>query len=369
MHLEWLKFFHFRNLADQTIDLSPNLNFIVGANGQGKTNLVEAVYLLSTAKSFRTSNVEEIIRWEEREASVFASVRPDGDKADEPPYEIGFILTKGGKEAYLQGQKTRSLSEILGKLSSVSFTPTDIALVKGAPQIRRKFLDRYMADSDPALLPALLSYQKSLRNKNQLLRAPSPDIRQLEAWECVMSEAAIQIEAARKHFLERLELAANLEMRSIAESDGQLKLTLVSNIHTGKVSSAADLKELFTQNRDRELRAGSCIIGPHQDDVSITLNAQDTRAFASQGQARSVTLAIKLGVVQLLEADKGQTPVILLDDFDSELDKERREAVMNLVLKPRRQVFISTTSLQPFETVAKPPRKLMLVRSGIVESL
>jgi DNA replication and repair protein RecF len=337
VYIEWLKLFHFRNLENSTRHFSPGLNIICGQNGQGKTNLIEAINLLCTGRSFRTQTVADLVRWGETGASAFALIK--GALTDE---ELGVSIEQGTRSAFVNGNKVRSLTEFVGRLLCVTFSPIDLAIVKGSPQVRRKFLDRHIVDFEPALMGAILDYHRALKSKAALLKGGDADTSALEPWNQLMATAAASILRSRRALLRGLEEAANEYYRTLAHHDGQVSLKLESDIE-GESPSAEDI---FTQLMDvqgRERRYKSPVRGPHRDDVLISLDGHDARAFASQGQARSIVLALKLGVIALLESHRKEAPIVLLDDVDSELDQSRCDALFELIYHTKRQVFVTGT--------------------------
>jgi DNA replication and repair protein RecF len=337
MHIEWLKLYNFRNLTDGTFRFSPGLNLICGQNGQGKTNLIEAINLLSAGRSFRTQTVAEVVRWGEREGSVFALIK--GALTD---VELGVAVTSSGREAFVNGDKVSSLADFVGRLLCVTFSPTDLAIVKGAPQVRRKFLDRHLVDLEPTLMGFLLDYSRALKSKSAVLKRGDADATALEPWNVILARAAAPIMRARQTVLRALEERADEYYRTIARHDGRVTLSLETGF-AGDDPSVDDIFAQLTAVAGRELRYKAAILGPHRDDFAIAIDGHDARAFASQGQSRSIVLALKLGVIGLLETQRHESPIVLLDDVDSELDQSRCDALFELVYQTKRQVFVTGT--------------------------
>ena len=371
MYLKSLRLCHFRNLADQSVDPCNGVNLIIGKNGQGKTNLIEAVSLLSVAKSFRTNFLQECVKYAEASASVFGCTAAAGADPSEPgTAELGVIINRDSpKECYLNGKKLSALHDLIGKLITVCFSPTDIMIIKGAPNGRRRFVDRHMAECSPAIMKHLIDYHRALKNKNYLLKGGKPTAAQIEAWDAVMAVNSAVIESSRLKFLNRLRDKAQAVLRELSPQDGALRLVLEDYQgrvieHEEQVSAEAMLR-CFRAARARELQWKKCLVGPHRDDISITIEARDTKRFASQGQARTAILSLKLSVVQLIEDSLGQAPVVLLDDVDSELDSERSEALLRLILKQKQQVFLTGTRLRERLIDALAEYKIMEVESGL----
>lgn len=341
MFIRSIRTYQFRNLSDQTVNFSPNANFLYGDNGQGKTNFVEAVGLLSSGRSFRTNHLKELIRWQCGEASVFAEL-----VSNEHALEVGVSISEEGKAAYINGNRVEYLSAFLGKLLAVTFSPTDLSLVRGAPQERRRFMDKHLVDFRPGLVNPILEYHRAIKNKNAILKSGSADWKQIDSWDELIAERAIVIFGARQEFLRQIEDKASGFYREFSRSDGELRLRLKSNLGADDyedLKPEALLKKL-REGREREVAQGAALIGPHRDDMLVELGGKPVRAFASQGQARSVVLALKLSVIELIEEKRQESPLVLLDDVESELDAGRRQKLIDLVFAKQRQVFMTGTA-------------------------
>ena len=348
LYLSKLTVYNFRNLLDQTVELHDGPVYITGQNGNGKTNLVEALYLLSGSRSFRTNSQSELVQWGKKEASVFGTLVTQTGTT-----ELGVALTPGQRTAFRNGEPLASVAELVGVCSVIAFSPADLSLVKGAPAGRRKFLDRHMVDLQPSFLSVLMAYQRALESKSALLKNQNVDASQLEPWNKLLAEYGGKIVDNRAKFIKELKENANAFHRQFAQSDGQLELLLESDfIAQGEAEVSADrLAAEFTRLSAREIALRSCVFGPHRDDLAITLGGVDSRAYASQGQTRSIVLALKLGVIELLEGRLGEAPIVVLDDVDSELDRERSARLFEALAKRRCQVFITGTGSPPAELV------------------
>jgi len=361
MRIESLTLYQFRNLSDQTISFSPRLNVITGRNGQGKTNLVEAIHLLSAARSFRTSSNSELWRWNSKQCSVFADVQAERNEESDR-YSLGMLLDDGAKAAFLNGQKLTSMTEFLGKLLAVTFSPTDIALIKGAPALRRRFIDKHLIDCFPLLARELMQVHRAVKTKSKILKDKQVDEAALDVCDDMLASAGVAVNAARRDFLDRVELRASLCMHAIAPGDGTLGLRLKSSFPVTEEAALEKLREV----RPREKMLRACLLGPQRDDVEIVMSGHDSRAFSSQGQSRSLVLALKLSMVGLIEEHRHDSPLLILDDFDSELDSGRCEALLEEVKKGGRQVFITGVSRRPEMQVEGLPIRCFEVSQGIV---
>lgn len=354
MYLSKLKVYNFRNLIDQTLELSNGPVYITGQNGNGKTNLVEALYLLSGSRSFRTNSQSELVQWGKREASVFGTLVTKSGES-----ELGVAFTPGHRTAFKNGAALGSVAELVGACSVVAFSPADLSLVKGSPAGRRKFLDRHAVDLQPSYLSVLMGYQRALESKSALLKSPGVDIAQLDPWNKLLTDYGGKIVNNRRKLLSLLVESSGKFHQQFAQSDGELKISLESDFFNPEIESdqSAWLSREFARVAPREIALRSCVFGPHRDDIAITLGGVDSRAYASQGQTRSVVLALKLGVIELLEQRLGESPIVVLDDVDSELDASRSEQLFEALGKRACQLFITGTGTPPQE----------ISRSGLVD--
>ena len=285
------------------------------------------------------------MHWGEDAASVFAKLDIAIEGGELTRLELGASIQNGKRSLFVNGNKVASLSEFVGRLVCVTFSPTDLAIVKGSPSIRRKFVDKHLVDLHPLLIDDLLSFQRAISSKSSLLKAGVDDDAKLDSWDAVIAGSAARIVNARREFLRALEKQAALVLQHFAPGDAPLSLKLDSRLlsdEEGEVTPEQIIEKL-RKYRAREVRYRSCLVGPHRDDVEILLAGHDARAFASQGQARTAVLCLKLGVIKLLEDERRDRPVVLLDDVDSELDAARVRALFEAVLAEPRQIFITGT--------------------------
>lgn len=359
MYISKIKVYNFRNLTDQSVSLRDGPVYITGLNGNGKTNLVEALYLLSGSRSFRTSSQSELIRWGQKEGSVFGTVvRKEGTD------EVGVSFVPGQRSAFKNGNKLASVGELVGCCGVVAFSPSDLSLVKGSPAGRRKFLDRHMVDLSPSFLNTLVAYQRALASKSALLKNSSVDPQQLRPWNELLTEYGGKIVDNRVKFLNLLLDRAACFLKEFAEGDGTLNLELESELvsRAGGVSNEQILSQ-FERVAPREIALRSTLFGAHRDDFSITIGkGVDARAFASQGQTRSIVLALTLGVIELLEDKLGESPIVVLDDVDSELDAPRAKRLFSALGRKNRQIFITGTGQPPAELVGGSHQDVQLIK-------
>lgn len=362
MFVSKITVYNFRNLGDQSVTLSRGPVYITGLNGNGKTNLVEAIYLLSGSRSFRTNSNSELLAWGKREASVFGTVTHKTGTE-----EIGVSFSPGQRAAYRNGNELASMTELIGVCPVVSFSPSDLSLVKGSPAGRRKFLDRHMVDLHPSFLHTLMAYQRALASKSALLKESGVTIDKLAPWNELLTEYGGKVVDNRRNFLQQLTERAAEFHAEFAPSDGALALKLESDCLASDGSvSLEGIRDGFERAANREIAIRSTTFGPHRDDVSITLGGVDARAYASQGQTRSIVLSLKLGVIELIEAKLGESPVVILDDVDSELDRGRSERLFKALTKGDRQIIVTGTAPPEGELLSNSTLQILRIELGVV---
>ncbi len=330
----------FRNLTEQEINFSTEVNLLIGNNAQGKTSLLEALYFLANCKSFRTSRNKDLIAWDAPGAFLKVVLQ---DRLTQQEIEIN--LTGSSRKILVNEKKITSLVDYLGVLRVICFAPENLSLVKGSPALRREFLDRHMVDVNPRFLNYLVKYNKALKNKNSLLKNRGANRVNIEAWNQILAELAEDIILQRIKFIHKIDLEAQAIHNEYGAKDGLLTLNYQSECAELPDFCKATIFQYLNDNFEKEVILKKSLLGPHLDDLEIKLNNQPARSFASQGQTRSIALSLKFAVVKMIEEEHQETPIILLDDLDSELDRERLALLYDFLLSKKRQIFISGTSL------------------------
>ncbi len=340
--LQRLQLRDFRNLAQVDFSPSPRATVLLGRNGQGKTNLLEAVYFLCTLKALRAARLVELVRFGQPSARVAGQFGLAGATR-----EIAVTIQDGLRAASVDGKPVRAVEDYFGGVSVVAFTPDDLAVVKGAPEERRTLLDRAVFNRFPGFLRASRVYLRALRSRNRLLKdGAAADY--LRAYDEALAETGARIVALRRALLQELAPRAQAAVASIAQlpetqySYRPVHLDVDFGAADGPALASALLAALQARlGRDRE--RGFTSVGPHADDLDIRLQGQPARAYASQGQARALVLAWKIGEIENLRAAFGRTPLLLLDDVSSELDPERNAFLMRYLSQSGAQVLLTTT--------------------------
>ncbi len=351
---------NFRNYREEEIVFSDNVNLIYGENAQGKTNIVEALYLCATGKSHRTKNINELVRYGE---TFFDIVLFFEENQYEQTLKIKYEKGKG-KQLFINEVKKERMSDLLGVVPSVLFAPESLLSVKGSPGERRRILDIVLCQMKKKYLLDLQKYTRIIKNKNVLLRelqAGGRQQEQLEVWNESLARAGANIICERKIIVESLEKRMNRLLQGISE--GKEKISLKYKTIEEEDQPVYDtLISIIQKNTSREIDQGSCLIGPHRDDMEIYVNQKNSRIYCSQGQQRSVALALNIAILEELEEMLDKSPLLLLDDVMSELDGKRQKYLFDVVSK--RQTIITTTEKSKFENTGQIVVSYIQVKDG-----
>ena len=340
MIIKSLNLTNFRNYVENNVEFSSKTNIVVGKNAQGKTNLIEPIYLLSTFKSFRNSKLHDCIREDEKEAIIEAVVESEiyGER------KIKFVIKREGEnEFFVNDNKISAKKDMLGFVYAVVFSPDELRLVKDGPEVRRAFLDVDICQVSKAYHSLLERYEEILANRNKLLKN-SFGVKtlgdQLLIWDDQLALVGSQIAMSRKNFIEKINKKINKVMGFLSKGKESLEVKYIGL----KGGSREEMTEKFlnqllvNQERDREL--GYTTVGPHRDELKFYINKNDVKPYASQGQQRSVVLALKLAELETIKEEK-ECPILLLDDVFSELDNSRQEMLLKYL--ENQQIFITST--------------------------
>jgi len=332
----------FRNLEEIELSFGPRFNIFFGSNAQGKTNLLEAIYLLGTMKSFRLARNSELIQWGAPYGVLRGWVERDGVTR-----EISLLLEKQGKKVRVDRKPVVKLADFFGSLNVVVFSPEEMAMAKGMPDLRRRYLDRAIFSGDADYLRLHHEYYLILRNRNDLLK--SGDTSGLDVWSDQLAEAGARLICKRVAYLDQIGPLLKEFYDAIAGGREEAALTYLPHLPEGELSHREGsllLREALARTAAEERRRGTTLVGPHRDDVEFVLGGKPLKRTASQGQQRSFVLALKMAEIAYLEKNFGSPPILLLDDMTSELDPERNRNLMEFLEQKRMQVFITTTALQ-----------------------
>ncbi len=314
-------FENFRNIEKQTLRFTSGINLIVGQNAQGKTNALEGIYLCAEGRSHRTTHEKQFVRFGEEFASVGVNYR---DRQRENELQIRYSLN-GRRVCSKNGVYIRRLSEFIGNFRAVLFTPEHLSIVKEGPAVRRAFLDAAISQLSPSYLSAIQRYDKILTERNRLIANAPDDMTSFRltigAWSEKLAEEAAFIAEKREEYACKLN-AASRQFFTEMTNGGEVPDVL----YLCRKSKEQYYEELM-RSHEREIHYGATLFGTHKDDLTLMLNGSEARSFASQGQQRSIALALKLSEGQICGEVTGEQPVYLFDDVLSELDNKRRDYV------------------------------------------
>lgn len=344
MYLENLKLINFRNYNNLSLNFHPKLNVFVGDNAQGKTNILESIYLTSAGKSFRTNKDRELIKFDKEQSYI----KVEGKKRyTDIIVELKLDINKK-KQIKVNGVTLTKNAEILNHVYVVIFSPEDLKLIKEGPSERRKFIDNEISQIKPSYFYHLTQYQKVLIQRNNLLKKLNYNKKYmdtLDIWDEKLVELGTRLIQEREKFIKRMMPLSRLIHRKITENKENLEVKYVSSV--GFKSSLEETKESFKcklkESLEIDLQRGNTAIGPHRDDLGVFVNGIDIRSFGSQGQQRTSALSLKLAEIELIKAETSEYPILLLDDVMSELDINRQKFLITALRDV--QIFITTTEM------------------------
>ena len=338
----------FRNLSEARIELGRRTTVLFGPNGQGKTNFLEACHLLCTLRPLRAQKLAELVRiGSEQSALVRGRFELSGGMR-EVEVEVG----REGRSARVDGKTVRDPDELFGGLATVAFTPDDLAVVKGGPEGRRKLLDRAAQNRHPSHLADSREYLRALRARNELLRQDAPpDL--LASFDEPLARLGANVRRRREEVLEEIRPHAQQAFAEVARGEDPLELVYLaagrdSDGLAGAGEALADrLLDALRRRLPRDRERGYTSVGPHADDLGLSLGERAARLYASQGQSRAIVLAFKIGEIENLKSVQGRAPLLLLDDVSSELDPARNAFLMAYLAALDGQVVLTTTDPKP----------------------
>ena len=329
MLIEELKLKNFRNYSELTLHPHPGVNLYFGRNGSGKTNLLEAIHYCSLGRSHRISNDANAVKNGEAFALSSVSIR---NSLGQREIAVRFHPDETQKKSILlDGKKIAKFSDMMGCLRCVIFSPEDLGLIKEGPSLRRRYLDMMISQINRGYFIALQQYRTCMDQRNALirnLRANSyADTSMLSAFEETMAAPAAVIIRERRRIVSLLSECARETYQRVSDTDEIFRLAYHSSVKE-ETEIEEVLCRLFRENREDDIRMGFTSVGPHRDDLILTLNKNQMKQFASQGQIRTAALSMKLSQMQILRNQSGEEPVLLLDDVMSELDRKRRACLI-----------------------------------------
>ena len=336
MYIKKVKLENFRNYDNLEVELKKDFNLIYGNNAQGKTNILEAIYLSAIGKSFQTNKDSEMIKIGKEKAKVEIEYETK-DREGKITVEIA-----DKKTFFINGIKQKKISDIIGKINIVLFYPDNIDIIKGGPAERRRFLDIMISQLKPNYIHILNKYLKTLDQRNAYLKQIKFDNKSkdmLEIWDESLSQLSYQIYTYRSEYIQKIKEKIKVIHNKITNCGQQDEKIEISFISSGK--SQKDFYENLLRNRENDIRKGYTSTGSHRDDFDIYINDKKVNVYGSQGQQRTSVLSLKLTELNIIQDEIEEPPILLLDDFMSELDENRRNNLTNAI--ENNQVFITCT--------------------------
>jgi len=363
MFLKHLSLSSFRNLLHTDLNFSSRISVFVGDNGQGKTSLLEAAYLLSHNRSFRTNKLADIKSKLTSAAPLSVSGTFTTDIGEKT---LSYTYGEGRRQVFLNGNRITTAEDFFGTVKIIDFTPDDLFIVRGSPTERRQFLDKILAVSDRDYLSSLLRYSKALKNRNSLLAQRSPSRSDLIPWEETLIKEGAIISKKRAELIAFLGAKSRDIYGSLVNDAAIESIQCVYESHFLKNPAP-----LYDESFQKDLRYGSTTVGIHRDELQIQFDTgfghRPAKEIASQGQTRSAALALKLAGVQYLRAHGASgDPIVLLDDVESELDLGRRERLLKYLISQTSQILIATTDRRALPGIEG---EFFSVKSGEVQPL
>jgi DNA replication and repair protein RecF len=357
----------FRNLAAVAVEPSPRATILLGQNGQGKTNLLEAVYLLTTLKALRAARLQELVRFGAARAAVAGDFDGPGGVR-----RVSVEVEPGGRTAFLDGKPQERLDGYFDGLAAVCFSPDDLLLVKGGPEARRRFLDRAAFNRWPAVLGEARDYVRALRARNAALRTGTPEVDE--------SFRGPLVRAAARLLVRRRELVAELAPRveaAFAEISGPgapgarlaYRPAAGMSVDGPEAELAPRLEEILAARLPRDREKGYTSAGPHMDELVLALDGRGAKIYGSQGQQRALVLALKIGEIENLRSALGRPPLLLLDDVSSELDPAKNAFLLGYLAALPAQAFLTSTDRRLLAPAAGPESAFFEVENGVVRPL
>ena len=351
MKVNKIEFESFRNIDSEIIEFSDGINVIYGENAQGKTNILEGIYLFARGKSFRAFKDKELIKFDKNIAYAKMEFQVKDDKTT-----LGVEIPKNQvKKFYRNKVKVNKTAEIIGEFRAVLFCPSHLGIIKDAPATRRKFIDVAISQLRPVYLKMMTRYNQVLEERNAILKMmPEERAQNLELIDIYSEELAslcADIADIRNEYIKKLDYWVKIFFDEMTKGQESPKITYEANVNENDFENRESLKnrylELLKNNKEREFKYGATLFGIHKDDLKIEINGKDSRLYSSQGQQRSLALAMKMAEGEISREQKGEYPVFLFDDVLSELDDNRKSYILSNI--KNRQVIITACDKSVFE--------------------
>jgi len=359
MYFKEIEIRNFRNYEYCKETFHPAINIFIGENGQGKTSLAEALYIMCLGRSFRTQKDREMIRFGEETSVVRTTVFKN-----ERNVRTEIILNRNEKKTVKINGVRKKRADLAGHILVVEFSPDDLKILKEEPDKRRRFLNREISKLYPGYYEDLAIYTKILLQRNTLLKEGNTDPSLLSVWNAELIKYGVKLIMRRESFIRRLNEISSRIHREITEGKEELSIGYDANVPFDEDPETIEksFQEKMEAARDTDLLRGITSCGPHRDDLKVTINGIDVRRYGSQGQQRTAAIAIKLAEIQLMEEESGEKPVLILDDALSELDKSRQRYLIEALTGT--QIFLTAASVSREILEHFPDKKIFEISDG-----
>ncbi len=374
MIVKSIKLKNFRNFSELNIDLNNILNIFIGDNGQGKTNLLESIYLCSIGKTFKLNSENDLIKFGQNSFEVEILInKENGSNIVSKVINITYVKNQK-RIVKINGVKLEKNSELIGLLNNVIFTPDDLKIIKGSPIERRKFINIDISQIKPKYKYLLKNYKKVITGRNNILKDITNNSNRdvLSIWNDYLIDIGSEIIFYRKEYIKNLKHYAALIYANISDNKENFELLYKCDIGNVENLSKNEIKEIFREKINKsienEIFRKNSLYGPHKDDIIIKINDKDFKYFGSQGQQRSAVLAIKLAEIEIIKNEIGEYPILLLDDVLSELDNKRKNFLINYI-KNIQTIITSTDDNDLKDLVKNNDKKIFHICEGNIGNI
>jgi len=379
LYFKKIKLKNYRNFSDLSIEFDPNLNIFIGNNAQGKTNLLEGINFIVKGSSYRTKEDKEVINWNNKSAYLFGEVNKDDENI-----QVALALEKKSENFYKNklikiikiNQNIQKKTALNKEFKGVVFSPEHLQIIKGAPSLRRKFLDEQISQIYPLYHRYLSEYYRILGHRNNILKKEINQKKkreQLIIWDPRLIERGSFLILTRIKFIKKINCLAHKFHQKITKEKENIILTYQSNILKNQEESISSINKKFKDKLEeyieKEIEQRATLLGPHRDDFSVYINGFNVASYGSQGQQRTAILSLKLSELELIKEKEGVYPIFFLDDVMSELDEDRRHFLLGLIIDKKVQTFITSINLDYFNSGIKVKSRIFKIEEGKVINL
>jgi len=379
LYFKKIRLKNYRNFSNLSIEFDSNLNIFIGNNAQGKTNLLEGINLIVKGGSYRTKEDKEVINWNSESAYLFGEISKDDENI-----QVALALEKKSEDFYKNklvktikiNQNIQKKTVLNKEFKGVVFSPEHLQIIKGAPSLRRKFLDEQISQIYPLYHRYLSEYYRILGHRNNILKKEINQKKKREQflmWDPRLIERGSFLILTRIKFIKKINRLAHKFHQKITKEKENIKLTYQSNILKGQEENISSInkefKDKLKEHREKEIEQRTTLLGPHRDDFSVYINGFNIASYGSQGQQRTAVLSLKLSELELIKEKERVYPIFFLDDVMSELDEDRRHFLLGLIIDKKVQTFITSINLDYFNSNIKEKGRIFKIKEGKIINL